>query len=108
VNWAGVMELKPVLSAPTASSVAERAGMASGDEVLAIAAAGGPEEAAGELDWQAVRSLSDLQWQLTQAVLNGRDLKLQVRRSGASAAAAPAELHLATASVDAAEVDAKL
>ncbi len=108
VNWAGVMELKPVLSAPAASSVAERAGMASGDEVLAIATAGGPEEAEGELDWQSVRSLSDLQWQLTQAVLHGRDLKLQVRRSGASAAATPTELHLATGSVDASEVDAKL
>lgn len=107
VNWAGVQELKARLSAPAAASVAERAGMVSGDEVVAVAVAGETDEAAGDLDWQPVRSMADLQWQLTHAVLNSHDLKLQVRR-GESTSSPVSELHLATSSVSAAEVDAKL
>jgi regulator of sigma E protease len=104
VNWAGVQELRARLSAPAAASVAERAGMASGDEVTAVAVSGEAAEAAGELDWQPVRSMADLQWQLTQAVLNGHDLKMQVRRG----ATASTELHLATSTIAASEVDGKL
>ncbi|RZL10320.1 MAG: RIP metalloprotease RseP [Rubrivivax sp.] len=104
VNWAGVQELRARLSAPAVASVAERAGMVSGDEVTAVAVSGESDEAAGQLDWQPVRSMSDLQWQLTQAVLASHDLKVQVRRS----AAAPVELHLATSTIPPAEVDAKL
>lgn len=105
VNWAGVQELRARLSAPAAASVAERAGMASGDEVVAVAVAGEEAEAAGELDWQPVRSMSDLQWQLTQAVLNGHDLRMQVRRSSG---VTPTELHLATSTLAPSEVDGQL
>lgn len=108
VNWAGVQELKARMGAPLAASVAERAGMASGDEVVAIAVAGESAEAAGDLDWRPVRSMADLHWQLTQAVLDGRDLKLQVRRLGASSAGAVDDIHLATSSLSPSDVDATL
>jgi regulator of sigma E protease len=54
--------------------------------------------------WQPLQSMTDLQWQLTQAVVNGEDLRLQVRRINGSTA----ELLLATSSISTKDVDARL
>ncbi|MET0332665.1 MAG: RIP metalloprotease RseP [Rhizobacter sp.] len=69
-HWIGVDEPKARLSAPVAASVAERAGLRSGDWVRAWSNDGS--------DWQDVRSLSDLRWQVTQSVLQGQRLQLLV------------------------------
>ena len=69
-HWIGVDEPRAVLGAPAAGSLAERAGMRSGDLVKAWQATDG--------EWIEVRSLSDLRWQLTQHLVNGEPMQLQV------------------------------
>ena len=69
-HWIGVDEAKAVLSAPLAGSLAERAGMRTGDWVQ--------QWQDGDGQWVAVRSLNDLRWQLTQHLLDGQPLQLQV------------------------------
>ena len=69
-HWIGVDEPKAVLGAPVAASLAERAGMRSGDWVRAW------QDDDGQ--WVDVRSLNDLRWQLTQHVMLGEPLQLQV------------------------------
>jgi len=67
-NWIGVEEPKAVLGAPVAGSLAERAGFRAGDRVTAYSTDGS--------DWHDVLSLTDLRWQVTQAVLQGERLQL--------------------------------
>jgi regulator of sigma E protease len=69
-NWIGVEEPRAVLSAPVAGSLAERAGLRSGDWVQRWSREG--EEA------QDVRSMTDLRWQIMQAALDGERLRLEV------------------------------
>lgn len=70
VNWIGVDEPKAVLGTPLAGSVAERAGLRAGDWVQASSADG--------QNWTEIQSLPQLRWQLTQAVSEGRKLRLSV------------------------------
>ena len=70
-NWIGVEEPKAVLSAPVAGSIAERAGLRSGDWVQRWSRDG--DEAARD-----VRSMTDLRWQIMQAALDGERLRLEV------------------------------
>ncbi|TBO32453.1 RIP metalloprotease RseP [Aquabacterium lacunae] len=111
VNWLGVKELVPRMAEPVVASVAAQAGLKAGDEIQAVAVKTegsalmpGQGDAADARDWQSLRSMSDLQWQLTQAVLAGDDLWLQVRRQ----AGEPLILQMATSSVPPADVDARL
>jgi len=69
-HWIGVDEPKALLSAPPAASLAEQAGLRSGDWVRA--------SSRGDDDWTELRSMNDLRWQITQAVLAGEALKLSV------------------------------
>ena len=69
-HWIGIEETKALLSAPLAGSLAERAGMRTGDWVQQW------QDADGQ--WVAVRSLNDLRWQMTQHLLDGQPLQLQV------------------------------
>jgi regulator of sigma E protease len=111
VNWAGVQELKARLAAPVAGSIAATAGMVSGDEVVALAPqdpSASPAIYVDEADWQQVRSMSDLQWQLAQAVLKGHDLRMQVQRTPEGGRPQTDTLLLATSKLSASEVDARL
>ncbi len=69
-QWIGTDEAKAVLSAPLPSSLAERAGLRSGDWVRAASRDGD--------EWTDLRSMNDLRWQVTQAVLDGAPLQLSV------------------------------
>jgi regulator of sigma E protease len=69
-HWIGVEEPKAVLGAPAAASLAERAGLHAGDWVRATSSDG--------TEWDELRSLSDLRWQITQAALRGEPLQLRV------------------------------
>jgi regulator of sigma E protease len=69
-NWLGVNEPKAVMSAPAPASLAESAGLRAGDWVRAIARPDG--------EWQEVRSLADLRWEVTQAALREEPLRLSV------------------------------
>ena len=69
-HWIGVDEPKAVLGTPVAGSLAERAGMRSGDWVQGyLDAAGQPQD---------LRSLNDLRWQVTQHTLGNLPLTLLV------------------------------
>lgn len=104
VNWAGVVELTARVGAPIPGTVAAEAGLQPGDQVMAVAPLGDAEPQADA--WREVRSMSDLQWSLTQAVLGGQDLRVLVRRGERQAGTR--ELRLATSRIPATEVDAKL
>jgi regulator of sigma E protease len=69
-SWIGLSEPKAVLGPPVAGSAAEAAGLRSGDWVRAISTDG--------VEWQDVRSLTDLRWEVTQAALAAQPLELAV------------------------------
>jgi len=69
-HWIGVDEPKALLGPPVAGSLAERAGLRAADWARAYSTDG--------TDWHDLRSMSDLRWQLTQAVLHGDSLHLLV------------------------------
>ncbi|MDH4390088.1 MAG: RIP metalloprotease RseP [Aquabacterium sp.] len=69
-HWIGVEEPKAVLGSPVAGSLADRAGLRAGDWVRSRQTADG--------EWQDVMSLSDLRWHVTQALMIGQPLQLQV------------------------------
>jgi regulator of sigma E protease len=67
-QWIGTEEPRAVLSAPLPGSVAEQSGLRSGDWVRAVSRDGN--------EWTELRSMNDLRWQITQAVLDGEALQL--------------------------------
>lgn len=69
-GWIGREEPKALLGTPTAGGLAERAGLRSGDWVQAWSVDG--------QQWEDIRSLPDLGWQLAQAVADQRPLHLSV------------------------------
>jgi regulator of sigma E protease len=69
-HWIGIDEPKALLGPPVAGSLAERAGLRTADWTRAYSTDG--------TDWHDLRSMSDLRWQLTQAVLHGDRLHLLV------------------------------
>ena len=69
-NWIGVDEPRALIGAPAASSPAERAGLRSGDWIRAWSHDG--------QEWHDLRSMTDLRWQVTQAVIDGQSLTLLV------------------------------
>ena len=96
-HWIGIDEPKALLSAPVAGSVADAAGMRSGDWVQAWKDTDG--------QWQDLQSIGELRWQLTQHVLQSRPLSLAVTDA---AGKGRRELRLALDRVDRAHVDASL
>jgi regulator of sigma E protease len=94
-QWLGTEEPRALISAPLPASVAEQAGLRSGDWVRAVSRDGG--------EWTEVRSMNDLRWQITQAVLDGEALQLSTSdRRGGSARTVKLDLpRLGTRDVDA-------
>lgn len=70
VGWIGREEPKAVLGSPAAGGLAERAGLRAGDWVQAWSHDG--------QEWEDVRSMPDLGWQLAQAVADRQPLLLSV------------------------------
>ncbi|MGA1315441.1 MAG: RIP metalloprotease RseP [Rubrivivax sp.] len=66
----GIQEPKAVFGQPPAASVADQAGLRAGDWAQAWSTDGQA--------WQELRSMTDLRWAVMQALLDGRDLHLQV------------------------------
>ncbi len=96
-HWIGVDEPKAVLSAPVAGSPAERAGMRSGDWVRAWSRDGE--------QWQDLQSLTELRWQVTQAVLQGEKLRLTVSDAAGHGSR---EVALELGRIDSREIDTGL
>ncbi|MCX7662381.1 MAG: RIP metalloprotease RseP [Tepidimonas fonticaldi] len=97
VAWWGVPQAQPVLASPTAASVAERAGIRGGEWVSAAATA---DQAP-----QAVRSFDELRWRLTQAALEGQDLRLWL---GDGPQSPGREVTLPLSTLEVRDVDARL
>jgi regulator of sigma E protease len=95
--WVGVEEPKAVLGPPVTASLAERAGLRAGDWVRAVATDGD--------DWKEIRSLTDLRWQVMQAVMDGKTLELRLSDSDGRGSR---RVSLDLASLATSEVDAKL
>ena len=96
-HWIGIDEPKAVLGPPVASSLAERAGLKSGDWVRAYSTDG--------TEWHDLRSMTDLRWETTQAVMRSERLQLMVSdRDGRGQRRTTLELDTLGVS----EVDAKL
>ncbi|WP_088280269.1 RIP metalloprotease RseP [Ideonella sp. A 288] len=93
----GMDEPKALLGAPAQGSVAESAGMRSGDWVQAW------QDPQGE--WHDVQSISDVRWQLTQHAMNGQTLVLAVTDAKGHGRR---ELRLALDAIDSRQVDATL
>jgi regulator of sigma E protease len=69
-HWIGIEEAKAVLGPPAPASLAEAAGLHTGDWARAYSVDGN--------EWEDLRSMSDLRWQVTQAVLRSERLHLMV------------------------------
>jgi len=96
-HWIGIDEPKAVLGPPAASSLADQAGLRAGDWAQAYSTDG--------VEWLDLRSMTDLRWQITQAVLHGEKLQLMVTdRAGRGQRRVALDLD----SLGSAEVDAKL
>jgi regulator of sigma E protease len=96
-QWIGIQEPKALLSAPVPASIAQRAGMQSGDLVRAWSSDG--------TQWEDVQSLTDLRWRVTQAALQGEDLHLLVSQANGRGEHA---IRLELNGLDASNVDAAL
>ena len=96
-HWIGLDEPKALLSAPAAGSVAERAGLRAGDWARAVSRDG--------VEWQDLRSMTDLRWQITESVMQGEKLSLSVSDANGRA---ERRVVLALDSLTSQDVDAKL
>jgi len=97
VAWWGVQEPRAILASPVAGSIAERAGLRGGEVVEAAAF--------DEEGFEPVASFEQLRWLLTQAALDGRDLRLQLAPASPGG---PRELLLPLSQLDARQADARL
>ena len=77
--WYGMSEVSPVIAQPAVGSLADKAGLRSGDRIVSLRWL---DDEAQEV--QPVRSLGTLQWELTQAALQGRDVELQASQGSDS------------------------
>jgi regulator of sigma E protease len=69
-HWIGIDEPKALMGPPAAASLAERAGLRAGDWAREASTDGN--------DWHELRSMTDLRWDMTQAVVRGEPLHLMV------------------------------
>ena len=72
IAWNGMQEFAPVIAQPPAGSIAEQAGLHSGQQIVS-AQVGSAAEA------EPVLSLQRLQWTVLQAAMDEQDVQLQVR-----------------------------
>lgn len=73
LNWSGVQQPAPILGAPVAGSLAERAGLQGGEHVVRGGLAGASPE--------PVASFESLRWLLTRGAIDHSDVVLEVARS---------------------------
>ena len=97
VNWIGVQQPAAILASPQVGSIAEQAGLTGGERVQRAGFDG------EELHDMA--SFEEVRWFLNRGVLEGRDVRLAVARSGRGTAD---DVLLKVSSMDASEVNTDL
>ncbi len=70
VNWSGVVMPAPMLAAPEPGSVAAQAGLVGGERAV--------RAGFGDLELDDLQSYDDVHWLLTRAILEKRDLLLEI------------------------------
>lgn len=100
-GWIGTEEPRALLSAPGVGSLADEAGLRSGDWVRATSAGDADRDDA----WDEVDSFTDLRWRLTRATLAGDDLWLRVTDAQGGHAR---DVRMALSKLGGREVDAAL
>jgi regulator of sigma E protease len=70
VHWIGVNEPKALLATPATGSLAQQAGLLAGDWVQSAST--------DEVTWREIDAMTDLRWEITQAVMRGEPLTLRV------------------------------
>lgn len=88
VSIVGMEEPRAVIAPPVAGSMAEKAGLRAGDEVLGVRLAEGAE--APVLSFETVR------WHLTRGAIDGLDVTLRYARGGSDSGQREARLPLST------------
>jgi regulator of sigma E protease len=88
LNVSGTLEPRAVLAAPAAGTIAARAGIAAGDEVVAV-------------DGRAVRAYGELRWKVLERAVDRDGIELTVRRVGGAERA----VHLDLAQLGPGEID---
>ncbi len=96
VNWTGIELPAPVLSAPSAGSLASQAGVTGGERVVRAGVDGH--------DLDDVQSFEDVRWAITRGSLEGDDVRLVLAAPNAQ----EREAVLALSQLPRAEVDAQL
>jgi regulator of sigma E protease len=96
-HWVGTDEPKAVLSAATAGSIAERAGVRSGDVVRSVSRDG--------IEWEDIKSFVELGGEVNRAVLHREKLSLRV---AAGDGASERNVVLALDSLESRDADATL
>lgn len=96
VNWSGVDEPKAMLSSPVAGSIAQRAGVQGGEQVVGAAI--------GEDELEPVRSFEELRWVLTRGALDAENVRLLLQ----PVRGAQREVVLPLAGMQVREADAQL
>ena len=95
-HWIGIDEPRALMGPPVAGSIADRAGLRAGDWAR--------EASTDGAEWHELRSMTDLRWDLTEAVVRGEPLHLGVtNRDGRSRR----EVVLGLDTLGGAELDAK-
>ena len=95
-HWIGIDEAKAVMGPPVAASLADRAGLRSGDWAR--------EWSSDGVEWRGLRSMTDLRWEVMQAAMRGAPLQLMLTdRAGH----ARRTVVLALDTLGSSEVDAK-
>ena len=97
VNWSGVQYPAPILASPVPGSIAEKAGMVGGEQVLRAGFEGG--------DLQSIESFEDIRWVLTRGALEGHDVRLV---TSGPARGSNGDILLKLSSMDAREANADL
>ena len=96
-HWIGIDEPKALMGPPAAGSTSERAGLRAGDWARAWSSDG--------VEWHDLRSMTELRWEVTQALMRGEALHLMVSdRAGH----AQRRVVLDLVGLGSTEVDAKL
>jgi regulator of sigma E protease len=96
-HWIGIEQPQALLGTPPAGSAAERAGLRAGEWVRALSTEND--------DWHDVRSMTDLRWEVTQAVLRRQSVQLRLTDIDGRA---PRTVTLDVSAIEPREVDAAL
>lgn len=100
VNWVGMQAPQAIVASPLPGSLAAQAGLRAQDWVQAVQRIGQDREEA-----QPLRSFDDIRWVLTEAVVHGQDVQLQVTDVQGQRART---VFLPLSSIQTADVDAAL